>query len=176
MKLANNTIKTASLVAVLLFLMASCKSSQVPVVSTTTEKDVRDTEKVVVYRDTTIYIQLPAESHKTVSESNDTSHLSTSLAISEAWTANGKLFHTLVNKAARQEVTLPKAVKTEIQKEIIYQTKTERVEVPIEVNRLTWWQSLWIKVGRLSVGLWLLILLFTNVNGGVVSFILKFFK
>lgn len=53
----------------------------------------------IIYRDTTIYAQVPAESDKAVLQDTDTSHLETGLAESEAFLSGGKLYHTLRNKS-----------------------------------------------------------------------------
>jgi hypothetical protein len=96
---------------------------------------VRDT---TIFRDSVVYVQIPAESDKAVVPDTDTSRLRTSVAESEAWVAEGQLFHTLTNKDALIpiEVKLPKYIHTE--EKAMVRNVREVVEVEKELSR---WQN-----------------------------------
>lgn len=91
----------------------------------------------------TIEVEIPVE--RTVQIAEDSSHLETVFAVSDAFLrADGRLYHTLENKAGKRPV--------EVKKEVVYRdsivyrdrvvTKTEVKEVPRE---LTWWQKTQMK-------------------------------
>ena len=105
----------------------------------------------VIYRDTTIYVELPVEVIKEVLPDADTSHLETSLAVSEAWLANGKLNHTLMHKSdARIEQTIPVPEKHTQKDSVTISIKEVVKEVPVEVEKpLNAWQSVRMTLGTL---------------------------
>ena len=96
-------------------------------------------------RDTTVYVPVPHEVEKIVTR-DTVSHLSNSVAYSDAVVSGGFLYHSLINKS----VSLPAVVQVKevevVRDSIVYK---DRVEVKIqEVNRLTWWNKIWIYTGQ----------------------------
>lgn len=112
------------------FLMIGCCATKKVV-----EVPVKYIEKIeyrdsLIYLKDTVYIHLPAE-EKTNTTKRDSSHLETSVAISDAWIDNGELNHTLKNKdkpvkTIRDTVFVTKNV-------IEYKEKEVPIEVPIDV-------------------------------------------
>ena len=103
---------------------------------------VRDT---TIFRDSVVYVQIPAESDKAVVFQSDTSRLETSVAKSEAFiTEGGRICHTLTNKDALIpiEVKLPKYIHTE-QKAMMRNVR-EVVKVEKELSR---WQNFIMTLG-----------------------------
>lgn len=103
---------------------------------------VRDT---TIFRDSVVYVQIPAESDKSVAFRRDTSRLETSVAKSEAFiTEGGRICHTLTNKDALIpiEVKLPKYIHTE-QKAMVRNVR-EVVELEKELSR---WQNFIMTLG-----------------------------
>ena len=97
------------IIAMALVFCCSCGAPKVAM-TTDVQKDSVSVviKESVIYRDTTIYVEVPVEVIKEVLPDADTSHLETSLAVSDAWLANGKLNHTLMHKSdARIEQTIP---------------------------------------------------------------------
>jgi len=83
----------------------------------------------------------------------DSSHLETSIAVSEASIgADGLLRHTLRNKP----VTLPAALQVReverTQRRDSAVVRDVRVEVPVKLP-LSWWDRFWIATGRIAAGL-----------------------
>lgn len=96
--------------------------------STLIATEVRYVEKL---RDSTVYIQFPAEFREVVRQ--DSSLLETALAVSRARIdSGGHLWHTLENKPSPYPaaVQLKDRSETKVEKEIVVQW--ERVEVPVE--------------------------------------------
>lgn len=139
------------IVVVLLLFFASC-GAQKNLPPTETQKDSVTiiVKEVVKYRDSLIYVEVPVEVEKVIMAATDTSHLETSLAVSEAWVTDGKLNHTLAHK------------KTKIEKEVVIpethtQTSTEKVEsserveyVEVEAE-LSSWQNFLIVFGKIAM-------------------------
>ena len=103
-----DTLVYVFFIGFLLPILSACsllrKVETVEVVKTETE--YRDS---TVWRDTTIYVQIPLESDQAVVHVGDTSHRATTLAESWAWVgADGFLHHLLEN---RRGATIPIAVK-----------------------------------------------------------------
>ena len=106
--------------------------------------DIRDSVRVETvvrteYIRDTIEVEIPVE--RMMQTAEDSSHLETEYAVSDALLrSDGRLYHTLENKAGKRPV--------EVKKEVVYRdsivyrdravTKTEIKEVPRE---LTWWQK-----------------------------------
>jgi hypothetical protein len=106
----------------------------------------------IVYRDTTIYVEVPVEVSREVLPDTDTSHLETSLAISEAWVNAGKLNHTLTHKDAKIEQTIPIPEKHTQKDSAIVSIKEVVKEVPVEVEKpLNAWQSFRMSVGTIAL-------------------------
>lgn len=107
---------------IVMFLMMGCSiCHRVQYVPVATKTDSVIVEKIVERVDS-VYIPVPSESSEVVRE--DSSHLETSVAISDAKIdSNGVLHHTLKNK------------NTNLKKEIVYRDKIieKKVEVEKEV-------------------------------------------
>lgn len=131
-------------------LMQGCCASKPPVTivsGSSTEADSTNTtihERIVTIHDTvTLYI--PVESHSSVGE--DSSHLETDFATSDAWIDSvGKLHHNIDSKP--QEVPVPVDVHVPVADTSKYESHTKidsipypvPYEVPVE-KELTWWQE-----------------------------------
>ena len=131
----------------ILFLLPSCSPKVIEHVRTEYKTEYRDS---TVYRDSLVYITLPAESSTNHLALGDKSHLETSVAESDAWVDSTGLHHTIANKRDPLpfHLTYPErtivASATSNHSEIL----TRYVKIPKE---LTWWQRF-----RLSVFPWLL--------------------
>lgn len=111
------------------------------------ETEVRK-ETVTVYRDTTIYKEIPVESHSAFCR--DTSFLETTLATSTAYldTNTRMIRHTLANKRDSVKIEYKYLEKT------VYRDSISVKEVPVEVvkERIVYPKSYWWMLGSL-VGL-----------------------
>ena len=138
---------------VLLYL-GGCKATspikeQIQIVDSTSV--TKTTEKVISYRDTTIYVPVPVEKYREFSK--DTSKLEMVTAISRAWIENGGVMHTLESKSAPVPILLPKAIKTETTK-VAEATKSKKVvtiKTTIEVNKPTKWQKFCVEVVKWEI-------------------------
>ena len=148
-------------------LLTSCKTHRQLITS-----DSRDSVRVETvirteYVRDTVEVEIPVE--RTMQIAEDSSHLETVYAVSDAFLrADGRLYHTLENKAGKRPV--------EVKKEVVYRdsivyrdrvvTKTEVKEVPHE---LTWWQKAQMK------GFWLLFALLAVVFRKRILSVVKLF-
>lgn len=102
-----------------------------------------------VWRDSIIWVEIPRESQSAVTP-DDSSHLETTLAVSDAAVRGGRLSHTLRNKPGRVEarVSLPsRHITSEAAS-----TSTRIVRETVEVERrLTWWQETKMKCGAAAL-------------------------
>lgn len=154
------------LYAVLTWLLAGCGTNKhLPI------EVVRDSVSVVVkesviYKDTTIYVEVPMESDKAVLPDSDTSRLETSIAYSEAWVNKGKLNHTLKNKPdlrIPKIVAMPVYLTTKETEHLASNIITKEVEVEKE---LTQWQVFRMMLGTIvliAIGIWLLFIIIKRV-------------
>ena len=149
----------------LLVALTSCSAPRIAMESAQDSVSVVIHEKVI-YKDTTIYVPVPAEIDKAVVECADTSRLETSVAESEAWIADGKLRHTLKNKP---DIRLPKILsmpiylKSEMSEHKVLRSITKEVEVEKKLNN---WQIFRMMLGTLTliiIGVWLLVKLLKRV-------------
>lgn len=106
------------------------------------------TNTVTTYRDTTIYIHLPGDTvYRSIGVDEGVSELKLPMARSLAWVKDGRLEHRLERRDTVIQKGLPDAIKniTNLtQKErIVYRTK--------EINFLTFWDKVWIWLGRIAV-------------------------
>lgn len=125
---------------------------------------VRDSVSVVVkesviYRDSIIYVEVPAETDKAILPVADTSHLETSLAVSDAWVTDGRLNHTLSHKQERlaKVITMPVYLRSEQTEHLSHQVVVKEVE-----KQLNWWQSFRMSIGTIAlivVLVWLVLML-----------------
>ena len=93
-----------------------------------------------IFKDSVVLVEIPTERERLVAAATDTSHLETSVAWSEAYVADGKLFHTLQNKDALLpvKITIPEKVHTEQREKAMIYKQTEIVEVEKELSK---WQN-----------------------------------
>ena len=138
------------IIAMALLICFSCGAPKVAM-TTDVQKDSVSVviKESVIYRDTTIYVEVPVEVFKEILPDTDTSHLETSLAISEAWVYAGMLNHSLVHK----DVSLEKKVEVpekNVQKDSIAVSIKEVVkEVPVEVEVIKYKRDtfFWVLLG-----------------------------
>ena len=92
----------------------------------------------LVLKDSVVLVEIPLEREKMVVAATDTSVLETSVARSEAYVAEGKLYHTLQNKDALLpvKITIPEKVHSEISKNTMVIRQTVEVE-----KELSKWQN-----------------------------------
>ena len=131
-----------TILAMVVFI-SSCGAPKVAM-TTDVQKDSVSVviKESVIYRDTTIYVEVPVEVIKEILPDTDTSHLETSLAISEAWVNAGKLNHTLTHKDAKIEQTIPVPEKHTQKDSVNVSIKEGVKEMPVEVEKpLNAWQS-----------------------------------
>lgn len=151
---------TIALLLICLLLLTSCRTHRQLATDRRDSVRVETVVRTEYIRDT-IEVEIPVERMMQIAE--DSSHLETVLAVSDAFLrADGRLYHTLENKAGKRPV--------EVKKEVVYKdsivyrdravSKTEIKEVPRE---LTWWQRTRLK------GFWFLLAFFI----GIVYFRLK---
>lgn len=128
-------------------ILASCSPRIVEHVRTEYKTEYRDS---TVYRDSLVYITLPAESSTNHLALGDKSHLETSVAESDAWVDSTGLHHTIANKRDPLpfHLTYPERIIVSSAMSNHSEILTRYVKVPRE---LTWWQRF-----RLSVFPWLL--------------------
>ena len=143
-------------------VMASCGTPKMAM-TTDVQKDSVSVviKESVIYRDTTICVEMPVEEIKEILPDIDTSHLETSLAISEAWVNAGKLYHFLTHKDAKIEQTIPIPEKHTQKDSVSVSIKEVEKEVPVEVEKpLNAWQHFRMSLGTIALivgALWALI-------------------
>lgn len=143
---------------ILCTLATSCGVSKRPQAETSTRDSViivrRDS---LVLRDSVVFIELPKES-QAVETFADSSHLETSLAVSEAVVCGGVLRHSLSNKDGRLGATIQVP-----ERYLITEASTDRVQVIreiVEVEReLTNWQRTKMNFGSAVIWVGALVLL-----------------
>ena len=114
-----------------------------------------------IYKDSILFVPLPAENDAASLPDSDTSRLETRLAESEAFVKDGQLHHSLRNK----EILLPVPVTRPavIRQEYAYALRDRKVVevVEVEVEReLSWWQRILQFLGGgllAAVAVWLLL-------------------
>lgn len=93
-----------------------------------------------IFKDSVVLVEIPTERERLVASAADTSHLETSVAWSEAFVADGKLYHTLQNKDALLpvKITIPEKVHSEQREKALIYKQAEIVEVEKELSK---WQN-----------------------------------
>ena len=143
-------------VILLIFLVVLCFfASCSPRVIEKIQIEYRDTTIIKeTIRDSLIQVPIPLESNQAIVNIDETSHLETSIAVSNAFvTKDGRLHHDLAN---RHEQTLPYIVPIHyhttntIKTAETVQTLTKTVEVP---KPLTWWQNFRLKAFPWLIGI-----------------------
>lgn len=109
---------------------------------------VREVEYIERVRDSLIYIEVPAEVKEVVTM-QDSSHLETSVALSDAWiNPDGLLTHTLINKALKlpKEVSIKDSYQFEVRDSVIY--KAEYVTKVVRERYVPWYYkgAMWVAV------------------------------
>ena len=151
-------------VCLLLLVAAMLFSGCSPRVIETIHVEYRDTTIIRDFvRDSVIMVPIPLEKNQAIVSIDDTSHLETSLAVSDAYvTADGRLHHELANRHGESlpaivpiHYHITSTVKASETAQVI--TKTVEVE-----KHLTWMQSLkikafpWLLGLAVALGLWTL--------------------
>lgn len=148
--------------------MVGCKATNLPqeqtqaVDSTSVNKTM---EREVVYRDTTIFVQIPVERYKEFAK--DTSRLETAMVISKAWIVDGGIMHLLESKNIPIPIMLPKAIKSETTKTVEIIKIKQSLTIRTTINKLTRWQTFCVGVVKYELCLLALciILMFIFKNG-----------
>ena len=139
------------IIVAMLLVMASCGAPKsLPVMETQKDSVVVIIRDSVIMRDSLIYIKVPVEAEKVILPATDTSHLETSLAISEAWVSEGKLRHTLQHKDAEleKEVDIPDHYRIEEVEKVVFRETVNKVEVEKELNS---WQNFRMTLGTIAI-------------------------
>ena len=139
-------------------LLCSCAAQRA---AQETQRDSVRVETIerTVYKDSIIFVPLPAENDAASLPDSDTSRLETSLAESEAFVKDGQLHHCLRNK----ETLLPVPVKlpSVIRQEYAYALRDRKVVEVVEVEReLSWWQHTLLSLGSgllAAAAVWILL-------------------
>lgn len=147
-------MKKVILIVIVMLMSAGCGT---PKMATTTDVQ-RDSVAVVIkesiiYRDTVVFVEVPAEADKAILPDTDTSRLETSLAVSEAWVTSGKLNHTLKHKPeAKIKKTIPVPEKNTHKDSIAVSEREVIKEIPVEVEKeLTSWQTFRMVLGSITL-------------------------
>ena len=139
-------------------------------------RDSVNTITEVVFRDTTIFVQVPGRivtDTVFIDSTNEArSLLSSSFAQSLAVYENGRLYHTLTQKDSTIAALIAKAIR--LSSTTQYESKTERVE--IVRNELTGWQhtqiyAAWI-LAIILAGTWL----WNKIPGALIGKLMGLFK
>lgn len=153
-------------IPLLLLLLVSCGTQKALPMESAKDSVSVIIKESVVYRDSIVYVEVPAETNKAILPDTDTSRLETSIAESEAWMAEGKLSHTLRNKSDMRIpkiVTMPVYLKSRETEHLATNVTTKEVEVEKELNK---WQIFRMMLGTLTliaVGVWLLLKILKRV-------------
>lgn len=141
------------IIALALLICYSCGAPKVAM-TTDVQKDSVSVviKESVIYRDTTIYVEVPVEVIRDVLPDTDTSHLETSLAISEAWFNAGMLNHTLVHKDVSIEKKVEMPEKHTQKDSVIFSIREVVKKVPVEVEKpLNAWQHFRMSLGTIAL-------------------------
>lgn len=150
-------------------LLTSCGASQKMPVEYVSDSTTVVIQEKVILKDTTIYVEVPVEVERVVLPETDTSHLETSLALSEAWLADGQLHHTLRHKnnvALPKIITLPNYVRNETTTNKLQKVVIKEIEIEKPLN---WWQNLTITLGTIV----LIVLLMWGIFKGIKAYIVR---
>lgn len=129
-------------VAILLLIMCMLFSSCSPkVIRETVTETVVERHDSLVYKDSLIYVPIPAESQTNVVLPKDTSKVETSFAESKAWVdTTGLLHHTIQNKRRDWGVQIKYPERTIVSKATT--TSHDKIIVEKKVEKeLNWWQK-----------------------------------
>ena len=140
-------------------VIVGCSPRIIETVRTETVREVRDS---LVWRDSVIRVPIPLESNQVIAYANDTTHLETSVAESDAWIdTDGFLHHTLHNKRTFMPFTISFPEWWRISKIENTEETTHVITREIKVEKpLSWWQKVkikafpWLMLVVLGFGLW----------------------
>ena len=137
------------LLLLLLLLLFGCGTQKAIPVETAKDSVSVVVKESIIYKDTIIYVEVPAESDKALLLDCDTSYLETSVAESYAWVEEGKLSHILKNKPdlrIPKIVTLPIYLKNTETEHLARKVITQEIEVE---KALTNWQIFRMMIGSI---------------------------
>ena len=135
----------------LLLLLMSCGTQKVTPVEIARDSVSVVVKESVIYKDSIVFIDVPAEVDRAILWDSDTSFLETSVAESQAWVEEGQLNHILKNKPdlrIPKIVTLPIYLKSKETEHLAKDVITQKVEVEKELNK---WQIFRMMVGTLTI-------------------------
>lgn len=103
-------------------------------------------------RDSVVLVNIPTESSSQIVFTSDTSHLETSIAVSDAWTdESGRIHHTLNNKSREK---LPAIVPIYDRARMLDERQVVTITKNVEVEKeLTWWQKFRLRAFWYLLGL-----------------------
>lgn len=133
---------------VITFFVTACAATKTVYVPTQAETKIE-------YRDTTIYLKdtvyiTPPVEEKQNTTLRDSSHLETSLAISDAWINEGKLNHTLRNKKENLKTKIDTSFVVKYVNKIEEKVVIQEVEVPVKYIPKIYNYSLWFSIAVIS--------------------------
>ena len=150
------------LLLLLLLLLFGCGTQNAIPVETAKDSVSVVVKESIIYKDTIIYVEVPAEIDKATLWDSDTSYLETSIAESHAWVDDGQLNHILKNKPdlrIPKMVTLPIYLRNKETEHLARKVIIQEVEVEKE---LTNWQIFRMMLGTfilIIIGIYLLIII-----------------
>ena len=153
----------ASTLLLFTLLLTACGVARPVLESDNTKVEVKVVEKIV--RDTA-WFELPVIVEK-VATLDTASVLENKYAKSEAVVSGGVLHHSLQTKPVREPVSVES--KETVRDSIVYRDRIQTKTVEVE-KKLTWWQSLKMKTGGVTLLAIVLIVIlflishFTNLN------------
>ena len=141
-------------IAVMILLIIALFSSCSPkIIRETVTNTVVERHDSLIYKDTTIFVPIPAESQSNVVLPKDTSKVETSFAESKAWIdTTGLLHHTIQNKRRDWGVQIKYPERTIVSKATT--TSHDKIIVEKKVEKeLNWWQKfrLWMFFPLLAI-------------------------
>ena len=153
----------ASTILLFTLLLTACGVARPVLESDNTKVEVKVVEKIV--KDTA-WFELPVIVEK-VATLDTASVLENKYAKSEAVVSGGVLHHSLSTKSVREPVSVES--KEIVRDSIVYRDRIQTKTVEVE-KKLTWWQSLKMKTGGITLLAIVLIVIlflishFTNLN------------
>lgn len=153
----------ASTILLFTLLLTACGVARPVLESDNTKVEVKVVEKIV--KDTA-WFELPVIVEK-VATLDTASVLENKYAKSEAVVSGGVLHHSLQTKPVREPVSVES--KETVRDSIVYRDRIQTKTVEVE-KKLTWWQSLKMKTGGITLLAIVLIVIlflishFTNLN------------
>lgn len=140
-----------SICFVLICIITGCSPRIYPekTVSDSISFIVKDT---VIYRDSIVYVKIPAGISTEIVPKDSTSHIETQVAESDAWIEGGQLHHTLTNKDMMlpAPIVIPKYIHSEAYAHS-QSSKILRIQKIYEEKQLSAWQSFRLTLGSIIV-------------------------